>query len=138
MPAGPPVCRSKGSLFFFYSHKDAIGAHHNGLGGLFSSRKDAKPQRNSSQFFAPSLLCSLPRRIAGPQRRIFFRAETHIRKVVFRATPSRYASGEALTRGLGGLFSFRKGPESALGKFYFFVPEWGKSTKIHAVSSEEK
>jgi len=40
-------------------------------GGFFSSRKDAKPQRNSSQFFAPSLLCSLPRRIAGPPRRIF-------------------------------------------------------------------
>jgi hypothetical protein len=27
---------------------------------------------------------------------------------------------------------------SALGKFYFFVPEWGNSTKIHAVSPEEK
>ena len=62
-----PPLRISGSPFIFSSRKDSHPQSRNwgnspltrGLGGLFSSRKDAKAQRNNSQFFAPSLLCEL-------------------------------------------------------------------------------
>ena len=80
---------SRGAISFFCAGScGPLGLASGGLGGLatlraiFFSCKAAEPQRNSSQFFAPSLLCSLPRRIAGPPRRIFFRAEAQRRKKI--------------------------------------------------------
>ena len=77
---------SRGAISFFCAGScGPLGLASGGLGGLatlraiffFVQRRRAclsadRPQRNNSQFFAPYLLWSLPRRIAGPPRRIFF------------------------------------------------------------------
>ncbi len=79
-----------------------------GLGGLFSSRKDAKSQRNSSQFFAPSLLCA--------PNSFFLLAKTQSRKEIVVHLSSATADSCLLAGGLCGLASLR-----AIFFFFFLI-----------------